>query len=211
MDRIALSLVICCLAACSHMSPAGSEIAELAGLMVGDFETAPDVAESRFVDQRRRLAALGDGEWVYMQLNSGPDGRLYRQRVLQLTRERDGVVRQRTYRLTADGDRRDLIADPERLAALTRGDLDMSADMDCANFWRRGSGDSIWLWQGRVDPGKCIIFSERRQARIAIGAEAYLKHDALWLAERGFDLEGQLLWGSPLGEYSQLHRSPTLR
>lgn len=211
MRSLVLNLSIIWLVACSQHSTEQNATAELAALMVGDFSTAAHVVDDRFVDQRRRLPAIGEGEWVYLQLNSGPEGRLYRQRVLQLIPESSGEIRQRTFRLIADADQRDLIADPQRLAALTVSDLDMSSALDCPNLWRRGSTDSPWLWQGRVDADQCHIFSERRQKKIAIASDAYLNSDELWLAERGFDLDGQLLWGTPEGKFSELRKALKLR
>ncbi|MEM7612097.1 MAG: chromophore lyase CpcT/CpeT [Pseudomonadota bacterium] len=174
-------------------------------LLIGDFQTAAD-AETQLTDRRRALESLGDGDWLYLQLNSGADQKLYRQRVLQIARNAEGQVMQRTYALRSDADKRDLIADPARLSALAMEDLEPALAQGCEVVWRPAADDGPWSWVGEVDPELCIIYSERRQARIAIGAKTLLNESALWQSESGFDLQGNRLWGSAQDEYVQLQR-----
>ncbi|MEM9879547.1 MAG: hypothetical protein AAF862_09770 [Pseudomonadota bacterium] len=75
----------------------------LAAAMVGSFETKPGDPDNNFLDQRAALAPLGPGQWVYLQLNSGPTRKLYRQRVLQLTNQADGTVLQKAWTFKSPG------------------------------------------------------------------------------------------------------------
>lgn len=56
---------------------------------------------------------------------------------------------------------------------------------------RRGSGAAT-----------CRVYSSRRQSKIAIVAEAQLGIDVLRQTERGFDLQGEQLFGSLPGEFT---------
>jgi len=177
---------------------------QIAAAMIGDFETDPANGGNQFLDRRRALPPLGDGLWIYLQLNSGPDQTLYRQRVLQLVDHGARGVVQNTFSLASPDDKRDLIADPARLAALTLADLKPTLEKGCDFAWHPAARSSGFLWRGEVSPEDCVIFSKRRQQRIRIGAESLLRDDALWQAERGFDLEGNFLWGSSEGDFTQL-------
>ncbi|MEL7298134.1 MAG: chromophore lyase CpcT/CpeT, partial [Pseudomonadota bacterium] len=149
-----------------------------------------------------------DGQWIYLQLNSGPDRALYRQRVLQLITQSDGSILQRTYSLHSDDDRRDLIEDPERLSTLDRDDLEPAMAEGCDMVWRAFTETSDGMrFRGVVSPDRCVIQSKRRNQPLAIGAETLLGVNAIWQAERGFDLQGNALWGSAPGEFNKLRRT----
>ncbi len=204
-----IGFVVALISACSSspdlMGPRSAD-SELAILMTGDFTTLATDTDNKLTDRRRRLPGLGDGEWVYLQLNSGDDQQLYRQRVLQLTTTGPDSVVQQTWSLAAPADKRDLIGDPARLAALTLVDLSPSLNEGCEVYWTRASNQNRWEWRSEVSPQRCIIFSERRGYKIGIGADGLISASALWQAERGFSLAGEHLWGTQPGEFVQLER-----
>ena len=185
-----------------------SSAAQLASSMVGTFATRADAPGTAFADFRASLPTMGDGQWIYFQRNQGADMQVYRQRVLQLIDQPDGSVSQITY----------TIAEPERfatapqdaaaLAPLNSADLTALLNEGCEQLWRYDADRDGGSWIGRVNPDSCTIYSQRRQTEIRIGSETRLTGDALYEAERGFDLEGNQLWGTPAGEYSTIYRQP---
>ncbi|MEP3452330.1 MAG: hypothetical protein ABJN65_08110 [Parasphingorhabdus sp.] len=48
--------------------------------------------------------------------------------------------------------------------------------------------------------------SKRRDKRIAIGSQTRLTGEHLMEAERGFDLDGNQLWGTPTDQFTTLVR-----
>ncbi len=190
--------------ACSQQptSPVSAEIA-LANLLTGKFVYAPG-SDDAFTDQRLRIPPLGPGEWLYLQINTGSENKIYRQRVLQFVYEPSSdTVLQRAYALR----------DPQAFVDVSAAnglpqskDLEEALEDGCDMVWTREPQHSEWLWRGLVDPGRCKIFSERRQTEIAIGADALVDSERLWQAERGFDLAGQQLFGSAPDEYLRLSR-----
>ncbi|MFK8053266.1 MAG: chromophore lyase CpcT/CpeT [Woeseiaceae bacterium] len=207
VDSVVIILFSLAMTGCATSEEA-SILGDLAAMMEGDFISTTSGDESQFIDRRRRLVALGDGEWIYWQVNTGTDRKLYRQRVLQLTTDSTGRIEQTTFSLAAKKDHRDLIADADRLASITVGDLTTSLNNGCQLFWTRSQDTEEILWRGIVSPDQCVISSKRRGQDIRIGAESVLSGRELWQAERGFDLAGQLLWGTPPGEFNRLTRVP---
>ncbi len=185
-----------------------SRAAELAAAMTGTFATRADAPGTAFADFRTAIPALGDGAWIYFQRNQGAEMQVYRQRVLQLVDRPDGSVSQITY----------TIAEPERFAsapddatsltALSPADVTALLNEGCEQLWRFNAERDSGSWVGRVDPDTCTIYSQRRQTEIRIGSETRLTGDALHEAERGFDLDGNQLWGTPAGEFSTIYRQP---
>ncbi|QLC20942.1 hypothetical protein HFP51_01310 [Parasphingopyxis sp. CP4] len=183
-----------------------SRAVELAAAMTGTFATRADAPGTAFADFRTAIPPLGDGEWIYFQRNQGAEMQVYRQRVLQLVDRPDGSVAQITY----------TIAEPERFAsapddatalnALSAADVTALLNQGCEQHWRFDAERDGGSWVGRVDPNSCTIYSQRRQTEIRIGSETRLTGDALYEAERGFDLEGNQLWGTPAGEFSTIYR-----
>jgi hypothetical protein len=72
----------------------------------------------------------------------------------------------------------------------------------CNSIWRRiDSGFS-----GYLDPESCRVFSERQQMWRKIEAETIVTVDGLRQTERGFTDAGEMLFGTPPGEYHVLER-----
>nr|WP_070958429.1 chromophore lyase CpcT/CpeT [Hyphomonas sp. Mor2] len=199
--ELILCTVAVATAACAS-SPESSPAETLAGQMTGTFETAIGTDEA-MRDRRIQIAPLGAGEWLYYQVNHRSDLSVYRQRILQLEPLPDGSVRQTAWTFDDAEAHADLWDKPNALAALTREDLSTGLEDGCAQVWQLAEG----VWRGTVDPETCIIDSTRRGMQIRIGAESVLEADALSLAERGFNLEGEQLWGTAPGDYYRLARA----
>lgn len=188
----------------SDVKALDSPAAELAEMMAGRF--AED-AETPIFDFRAKLPPMGEGQWVYYQRDRGKrdarDARkAYRQRVLQLVDRMDGSVAQITWSLKDASGYATAPNNPAVLATLNREALAPLLADGCEQIWMLEGG----TWRGRVDPAQCIIFSKRRNTRIAIGSETRLGRDALQEAERGFNLEGKQLWGTAPGAFSTMLR-----
>lgn len=183
----------------------------LAEAMTGRFASDADDKGNRMEDFRVPVHSLGPGEWIYFQRNQGPETRTerraYRQRVLQLVPAPGGGVSQITWSLKAP----ELFASAPRhpgvLKALDKKALKLTMEAGCEQRWLfdAGSGEN-GTWNGRVDRAECTIYSQRRQKRIGIGSETRLSADSLLEAERGFDLDGKQLWGTPSGAFTKMKR-----
>ncbi len=207
---IRLAVLIWLAAGCAAPAPEQADpTAELAELMAGSYQTS-DVESGYFRDTRVRLPALGAGEWLYTQLNTGADQKLYRQRVLNLSPLNDGTgdVQQVAYSFRVPADFSEFLNEPKRWRQLRLEDLHLSFAAGCAMRWREPADASRWRWLGEVSPETCRVYSQRRKSEIAIGAEAQLGVDALWQTERGFALTGEQLFGSGPDEYTRAYRLP---
>lgn len=198
--RLTLALSAVALSACATLSEVSPDEA-LAADMAGTFETAIGTDEA-MRDRRFRLTPLGDGEWLYYQVNHKADLSVYRQRVLQLEPLADGRVRQSAWTVKEAEAHVDLWRNADAVAALDLDDLSTGLEEGCAQIWERIDTG----WTGTVDPATCIITSKRRGTEIRIGADSKLTETTLELAERGFNLEGEQMWGTEPGSYHSLAR-----
>lgn len=174
----------------------------LGAMMSGTFQTAPDDPDNTIRDRRVRIDAPAlAGVWLYYQLNTGADWTVYRQRVIALE-ETDGAVIQKTYGLKEPERFVDAWDDPALLSALTPDDMTPFFEAGCDQRWTQ-DGDA---WRGYVDPATCAIFSERRQENIAIEAEARLDAATIRQTERGYNADGEKLFGGEPGEFIILYR-----
>jgi hypothetical protein len=182
-----------------------AELHELAAFMMSDFATSPENLEQAIVD--RRIAIIVDSEpgvWFYSQMNTGNEQRLYRQRFHQLTLSADGqTIVQRSFTPIDPTKFADGWDNPEVFEALGPADMRSAMSSGCEQSWRLGADG---VWRGTVDPETCLIFSERRQASIRIGADSFYRGATFGTSERGFDQAMNPIWGSKPGEYIPLTR-----
>ena len=177
---------------------------KLAALMSGAFQTADDDPDNTIRDRRVRLTnAAFRGVWFYYQLNTGDEWNVYRQRVIELVTADNGDVIQKTYGLKEPEKFVDLWDNETLLANISAEDFEPYFDDGCEQRWSPNENGG---WQGYVDPESCKIFSERRQANIMIEAEARLDSETYRQTERGFDAEGNQLFGTEPGEFIVLYR-----
>ncbi|MEP3227160.1 MAG: chromophore lyase CpcT/CpeT [Parasphingorhabdus sp.] len=178
---------------------------QLAAMMAGKFTESGDTP---IYDFRFPLPAMGKGQWIYYQRDRGKreagDKRTaYRQRVFQLLTQPNGMVTQITWRLKNPDAYNTASHNPRQLLSLKHSALVRMFTKGCEQRW---TYDGV-QWSGRVDPKSCMIFSKRRNRTIAIGSQTNLSQKGLQEAERGFDLDGNQLWGTAPGAYSEMLRT----
>lgn len=181
-------------------APAGAQdhggAGELVKLLGGVFAGRDSHDQTYLRDWRQEIAPLGEGRWLYFRRDR--NGEVYRERIVQLLDRPDGSVVQETWRLPKG----DVPLTAARLRVLARSDLSGESLGDCPHVWRKEASD----WRSEVDPQTCVIHSDRRGTDIRIGSESRLSATQLIEAERGFALDGTLLWGTPLGEFATMER-----
>lgn len=187
----------------------GDGVQDMLDMMVGSYQSdpsaEPDAELPDLLDRRVRIKAPALGEHaIYWQLNSGPEQKVYRQRILTFAADEDGQIIQTTWSLREPEKFIDAFASPELFAQLKPDDVEASLPDGCDQIWRR-SGDG---WYGSVSPDTCRVWSERRQMWRRIGAEARVSPDAYFQAERGFDDDGNQVFGTKPDELYRLDRIP---
>jgi len=195
------AFLISCAAAPETTPPTstGADV-RLSAQMEGEYNLAASTAGPRR-DYRQPIAPLGAGEWLYHQVNEGPNlAQITRQRVLNLRTQPDGRVLQ-----TAD-----LLTAPEHYQAMGRRLANLTLDQLTPE---PGDGcDMVWIemsngWAGRVNPNDCRLNSEQGQAGRRFGARADIVGDRFRQADSTYDLDGNLLWGFEDGEWRVLYRA----
>ncbi len=178
---------------------AGEAIDRLDRLMKGKFVSTD--ADNPFTDTRFRIDAPDLGEHVYYyQVNDGPDLEVYRQRVLVVSVGDDGAISQ--VALSFKDPDKYANAPADAFAGLTMESLLPGLPAGCEQIWSVTDGD----FSGYVDPETCMIISSRTGKPRSIEAESILSEKGLLLAERGFDENGEQLFGTEPGEYLTLER-----
>lgn len=172
-------------------------------LYAREFHTDPDDMDNIIQDRRMAVSAPGlNGDWFYMQLNTGAAKTLYRQRMIRFDVSKDGQsLIQSTYNFQTPQTYENLWENPDVMAAMTMDDLEAYLGEGCQQTWSRKAKD---VWYGHVDPKTCLIFSKRRDVDIRIEAEVRLSDNFYQTAERGYDLDNNFLWGTQPGEYITL-------
>lgn len=184
----------------------------LASLMAGRFDnqaaiSAGDADEESFLsDWRQRIDAPLLGNTVfYLQLNQGADRELYRQRILVLSLDTEtDSIRQVAYTLKRPDPFVDAMSTSDIFDDLGPDDVERMLDGGCAQYWTRTDNG----FSGYVDPGECRIISSRTGNPRRIEALTVLTDTTLDLAERGFDDDGNFLFGSAVDQTTRLTRTP---
>ncbi len=184
----------------------------LADLMAGRFDnqaaiSAGEVQEDDFLsDWRQRIDAPGLGDTVfYLQLNDGADRGLYRQRILVLSIDSaTDSIKQVAYTLKSAEQFIDAMSTSDVFRDLGPDDVERMFDDGCAQHWTRTQNG----FSGHVDPATCRIISSRTGKPRRIEALTVITATTLDLAERGFDDDGNQLFGSAEGETTRLTRTP---
>lgn len=188
------------LAGCMAGRPgAASGPQALARLLVGDFFSTPGggarAERPIYLRVRRVDSPLPGTLALYSEMrHDGPDGELYRQR-LYLLDERSGaplVMKSLGF------------ADPEAAARLVTNPallvqeglrLEPALAEGCDTTWSPTADGFL----GLVDPATCVI-TGRRGDRRRIEGRTLIHTGAIGQLERGYDLDGRLLFGNPTGE-----------
>ena len=190
------------------VSAQDSLLDDIARAMEGRYDTHPTGIETttsvddRLVDSRQRVDAPSLGAVVfYLQLNTGANLDLYRQRVLVFEETETGVT-QNAFTLREPERFVDARTGDSVLTSVTAADVEPMFETGCGQHWERKNGG----FYGYTDPATCRIISSRTGKPRRIEAETLLDGDRLELAERGYDDDMVKLFGSPLGERTALYR-----
>lgn len=195
---LAVGMVLFQAGACAQSLPADSTLALLAGWMTGTFSSAAQSAQdTSYFDIRLHMARIWadrtDGYWLYVeQAMAGRTEKPYRQRVYHLTAQ-DGGYRSDVF----------LLPDPSRCTgawreqslpgAWTPDSLIAREGCSILLHWRDGEG-----FAGGTDGRNCP--SELRGAAYAV-SEVTVTETGMVSWDRGFDRDGQQVWGATGGGY----------
>lgn len=179
------------------------DVEMLARHIEATFETPGSDTDNIIRDRRVRVNAPAlDGVWFYTQLNTGAEGKLYRQRLSHLSLSDDGTkIIQRTYGLKDPPKYENAWGAPGLLEAVTKDDFEPYFNEGCELTWTPQEDG----WSGYVDPKTCIVTSKRRNKDIRIESEAFISRDIFRTNERGFDMDMTFLWGTKPGEMITLY------
>lgn len=196
------------------LSQASDAVAGLSSMLLGTFSSNENDADLIIVDRRfllRNSAQSEDGSaWIYYQLNTGEDRKLYRQRIIQLVPQTDNTIIQKTFVPRELEKWVNAWQTPELLDTFQVTDVEPKFQQGCDQIWRiqeSESGlkeDEPQVWLAYVDPNTCKIYSKRRKSTIGIESESILSDSMLQQTERGFDAQGNQLFGTKPGEFITL-------
>jgi cyclomaltodextrinase len=175
------------------------DLSDLRTYMIGSFTSlAQAETDSDYLDTRLEVAPIWtgrkDGPWLYIeQAVAGRIQRPYRQRVYHLVEEDDGSIRSEVYSLD----------DPLRFAGDWKKDEPLEslspdslrAQQGCTVILRRTSSD---VFEGGTVDRECK--SDLRGAAYAT-SEVTITRDGMSTWDRGFDADGNLVWGASHGPY----------
>lgn len=172
---------------------------ELADAMAGTYVLKDE--EQYLTDRRQPFAAPAMGKTlVHQQINEGDDQVVYRQRVF-VFENIDGHVQMVAWSFKDPGAWEN--ADQTMLSELTWDDLERSLPDGCEQIWEKTDNG----YYGLLEPENCRIISSRTGKPRLIGAESELTSDALKQTERGYDENGEQLFGTAPGEFLILKRA----
>lgn len=179
---------------------------QLASAMEGNWDShmgTTDLAiQERFVDRRIRIRAPEIGKYVfYQQLNQDENLKLYRQRILVLSISENGRLIQRAHALR--NPQKYVNSPASGFDELKPDDLKPRMAEGCEQVWKVTETG----FRGWVDPAKCVVMSLRTGKPRGIESINILSGNELRLVERGFDEQGQQVFGTPQGESLLLYRA----
>lgn len=185
-------------------TPRAANLDEFASLMEAVFETSPDDTQTIIRDRRQRVKSKYlEGIWVYTQLNTGVDKKIYRQRLSHLSLSEDKTkIIQTAYGFKKPDRYADAWTKISVLNSIKPSDFEPYFDEGCEQIWTPNPDGS---WSGYVNPKTCIITSKRRGKQIRIESEGYLSGEVYRTNERGYDMDMTFLWGTKPNEMITLY------
>lgn len=197
------------LTACSGHRPSQKPdpIEQLLSLMAGTYAGQTSSAANnagKMTDLRMRVNAPSISPYVmYWEVRTGPEQKLYRQRLLSYTLESGtNKIIQQTWQLNDNLEWPDEL-NKEAFNAFTNDDINSQLGSLCVNKWSKVEQG----WRSYLDPKICRIWSERRQKFRRIEGESLLSQESLSQAERGYSDVGMVQeFGTPQGELHSLKR-----
>lgn len=206
LQAVAASALL--LVGCAAPTGAGPNLlgaaAELATWMTGSFDSADQAAEAPedFLDIRLEMVPIwterADGPWLYIEQASATAlERPYRQRIYKLTRE-GGQLRSDVFELPGEplalaGAWRS----PSAFDGLEPGDL---LPREGCSIWLRREG-SAWVGSTRGDACSSTLAGASYAT-----SEVTVTDDLLTSWDRGFDADGEQVWGAEAGPYRFVKR-----
>jgi CpeT/CpcT family (DUF1001) len=176
------------------------DLGELSGLLVGDYFSAADggVREGRPIYMRIRSidSPLKGSVALFAEMrHDGREGELYRQRVYLFDRGQAVPITMRALVFDDPVAASGLVDDPTlwvRKGLSTRPALPDGCD---TRWIRQHSG-----FLGSVDPATCVITGKRGDQR-RIESKTLITPESIGQLERGFDMDGKLLFGQSKDEF----------
>jgi hypothetical protein len=178
---------------------AASDLSDLLRYMTGSFSsTAQAEADSAYLDIRLEMVRIWpdrtDGAWLYVEQAAGDAlHRPYRQRVYRVTEEIDGGFRSEVFELPEPKEFVGAWGEPDRFDGL--GPRMLLPRRGCAVHLARAE-DRAFV--GGTEGSACS--SELQGASYAT-SEVTITADRLVSWDRGFDEEGNQVWGATAGPY----------
>jgi len=202
------ALLLVALVGCTHntpqaIDPSNNLLQILEGTFIG-YTSNSDGKRNAMQDRRQRINAPEIGPHVmYWEVRTGPELKLYRQRLLTfIFDETSNVIIQRTWLLKSNDDWPEKI-DANAFQSVTIHDIHSQLGELCVNTWSKKPEG----WRAYLDPSQCRIWSERRQRFRRIEGESIITKASLSQAERGFTDDGSKQeFGTPPGEFHLLKR-----
>jgi hypothetical protein len=187
--------------------------ATLVDWMSGSFSSAAQAAaDSAYYDIRLEMVRIWpertDGHWMYIeQAMAGHTDAPYRQRVYRVTRVEEDLLKSEVFTLADPEKHVGVWAADDPLRELTPDDLELRGG--CAVFLRRDPSDEPGEFMGGTIGRGCV--SGLRGAAYAT-SEVVVGPDRIESWDRGFDAEGEQVWGAEKGPYVFLkHGVPKAR
>lgn len=177
-----------------------TELQRIARLLSGDYfsDAAYGARQGRPIYLRIRniTPPIGRRHAMYAEMrHDGPDGEFYRQLIYLFDESPDRTqTRMQAYPVVDQALAATLIQDPTGFA---NGTVEASPPLSdaCYTEWKAiERGFASW-----IDPDRCVITGKRGDQR-RIEARTEITNQSIGQLERGFSLEGQLLFGNPDGE-----------
>ncbi|MGA1424504.1 MAG: CpcT/CpeT family chromophore lyase [Steroidobacteraceae bacterium] len=200
MRLVMVSILVSILSISSSVVRADdSSLHDLTRLLVGDFFSAADggVKEGRPIYMRVRAiqAPMPNRIALYAEMrHDGPDGELYRQRAYLFDAASTVPIVMQALTFDDQSDAAALANDPS--AWVNQNLVTKPALVEgCDTRWiRDGEG-----FVGSVDPATCIITGKRGDRR-RIESKTLITTQSVGQLERGYDIDGKLLFGNAGGE-----------
>lgn len=208
MRTLSMLLMVFALVGCAAtLPPAGGELRELSRLLVGDYFSAADggVREGRPIYLRIRPidSPLPHTFALFAEMrHDGPDGELYRQRAYVFDTGSSAPLAMQALVFDDPVAASGLRDDPTLWVRQQLGARNTLGE-GCDTHWVRQDGGFL----GRVDPATCVITGKRGDRR-RIESQTLITPGYIGQLERGYDLDGKLLFGNPDGT---LYRWPRVR
>jgi len=199
-------LLVATLVSIACLGCAGSGAREVAEYLEGTYTSAAQAkADPEFLEVHLHMARIWpsrtDGRWLYVeQAMASALDKPYRQRIYLVTDDADGAVTSAVFELPNAADRIGAWRSPG-VFATDSPDALVARDGCAIRLERVGSA-----WRGSTNGKDCL--STLRGAAYAT-SEVVVERDRLASWDRGFNANGEQVWGAKKGPYVFVKHGPT--